>query len=67
MRWGYSFAPVEDGTELTESWAFLPDGINYFKENFGANADAAIQGRITAARNGIHNTLSAIKKIAESS
>lgn len=24
VRWGYSFAPVEDGTELTESWAFLP-------------------------------------------
>ncbi|HTK62582.1 MAG TPA: SRPBCC family protein [Pseudonocardia sp.] len=66
VRWGYTFAPVDGGTELTESWEFLPDGIAYFKENFGAEADAAIEGRVATARSGIHDTLSAIKKIAES-
>lgn len=67
VRWGYTFAPADGGTELTESWAFLPDGIAYFKENFGAEADAMIQGRTASARTGIHETLAAIKKIAESS
>jgi hypothetical protein len=66
VRWGYTFAPVEGGTELTESWAFLPDGIAYFKENFGAEADGAIEGRTAAARSVIHETLAAINKIAES-
>jgi hypothetical protein len=66
VRWGFTFAPVEGGTELTESWEFLPDGIEYFKQNFGAEADAAIEGRTATARSGIHETLTAIKKIAES-
>ena len=26
VRWGYTFAPVEGGTQVTESWEFLPDG-----------------------------------------
>jgi hypothetical protein len=66
VRWGFTFAPAEGGTELTESWAFLPDGIQYFKDNFGAEAQSAIEGRTAAARSGIHETLVAIKKIAES-
>ncbi len=66
VRWGYTFAPVEGGTELTESWAFLPDGIAFFHDNFGAEADAAIESRKASARSGIHDTLAAIKRIAES-
>jgi hypothetical protein len=27
VRWGYTFAPADGGTQLTESWEFLPDGI----------------------------------------
>ena len=34
-RWGYSFAPVDGGTELTESWEFLPSGMELFGELFG--------------------------------
>src|ERR1700730_5279616 len=26
-RWGYTFVPGENGTEITESWGVLPDGI----------------------------------------
>jgi hypothetical protein len=66
VRWGYTFSPVDGGTELTESWAFLPDGIAYFHENFGGEAEASIEGRAATARSGIHDTLAAIKKIAES-
>jgi hypothetical protein len=66
VRWGYTFAPAEGGTEVTESWAFLPDGIKFFNENFGTEAGAMIEGRTASARTGIHDTLAAIKKIAES-
>src|SRR5579859_2615182 len=38
-RWGYTFVPVENGTQVTESWAFLTDGIAMFKERFGAEAE----------------------------
>lgn len=65
-RWGYTFAPVDGGTELTESWEFLPGGISLFREHFGDDADAQIADRLEAARTGIPATLAAIKKSAES-
>jgi hypothetical protein len=64
-RWGYTFAPLEGGTQVTESWEFLPDGIAMFKERFGAEADAQIDDRSEAARSGIPATLGAIKRGAE--
>ena len=64
-RWGYKFAPVDSGTELTESWELLPGGIAMFEERFGADAQAQIANRVEAAHNGIPATLAAIKKAAE--
>jgi hypothetical protein len=64
-RWGYVFAPVDRGTELTESWEFLPGGITMFEERFGADADAQIANRLEAAQKGIPVTLAAIKTEAE--
>ena len=66
MRWGYRFTPTESGTEITESWEFLPDGIARFHNRFGADAEAQIAERADAARSGIPATLAAIKKSAES-
>jgi hypothetical protein len=65
VRWGYTFVPVEGGTEVTESWKFLPGGIAMFKERFGAGADSEIEVRSEAARTGIPATLQAIKRAAE--
>ena len=65
VRWGYRFAPVDGGTQITESWEFLPGGITMFEERFGAEAPAAIANRIEAAHNGIAATLAALKRIAE--
>jgi hypothetical protein len=65
VRWGYAFAPVEGGTQVTESWEFLPDGIALFKERFGADADTQIENRSRASRSGIPATLAALKKSAE--
>ena len=65
VHWAYSLAPEEGGTRLTESWEFLPRGIEGFRERFGDNADAEIEKRSEAARTGIPETLAAIKKTAE--
>ncbi len=65
VRWGYQFAPVDGGTELTESWEFLPDGIAFFEDRFGEDAPAQIEDRRQAALSGITTTLKAIKATAE--
>lgn len=64
-RWGYVFTPVDGGTELTESWEFLPGGIAMFDEHFGADAGAQIADRLELAQRGIPATLEAIKRDAE--
>jgi hypothetical protein len=66
-RWGYTFAPVGGGTEVTESWAFLPGGVAMFEERFGDGAEAQIEERLALAREGIPATLAAIKRDAEAS
>lgn len=66
VRWGFTMTPAENGTTLTESWEFLPDGIAMFEEKFGDDADAQIADRTQQALVGIPKTLAAIKRIAES-
>jgi hypothetical protein len=65
-RWGYTFTPAGDGTRVTESWEFLPNGVAFFEERFGAGAPAEIAGRSQDARAGIPATLAALKRTAES-
>jgi len=67
VRWGFSLAPAETGTTLTESWEFLPGGIAMFEEKFGDEAHVQITDRTQQALDGIPKTLAAIKRIAESS
>ena len=67
VRWGFTLAPTETGTLLTESWAFLPGGIAMFEEKFGDDAPVQIADRTQQALHGIPTTLQAIKRIAESS
>ena len=64
-RWGYTFTPVEGGTQVTESWEFPPAGFAVFQERFGEDAQAQIADRSETARNGITATLAAIKATAE--
>jgi len=67
VRWSFSMDPTETGTELTESWEFLPDGIAMFEQRFADEAEAQIADRTRQALEGIPQTLAAIKRIAESS
>ena len=66
VRWGYTFTAVDEGTRVTESWEFLPEGIAMFKEKFGEDAQRQISSRTKAAHDGIPVTLAAIKRTAES-
>jgi len=65
VRWGYTFTAVEGGTQVTESWEFLPAGITGFHGRYGDDAEAQIANRTEAAHRGIPVTLAAIKKAAE--
>ncbi len=65
VRWGYTFEPACEGTRVTESWDFLPAGLAYFEERYGADAPAQIANRAQAARTGIPATLAAISRAAE--
>lgn len=64
-RWGYRFEPGADGTVLTETWEFLPDGRALFQTKYGAEAEKMVALRRQQARDGIPATLAAIKRIAE--
>ena len=64
-RWGYTFSPVEGGTQITESWEFPEASSAFFQERFGEDAPAQIESRRELARQGIPATLAAIKASAE--
>ncbi|MDQ0770221.1 hypothetical protein QF031_002970 [Pseudarthrobacter defluvii] len=66
VRWGFILTPADNGTTLTETWEFLPEGIAMFGEKYGDEADAQIAERTQQALDGIPKTLAAIKRIAES-
>lgn len=65
VQWSYGFAPVPEGTELTESWEFRPEGIAMFHERYGEDADVQIAIRTAAAHEGIPVTLAAIRRTAQ--
>ena len=65
VRWGYTFTAVDTGTQVTESWEFLPAGISGFHDRYGDDAAAQIANRTELAHRGIPVTLAAIKKAAE--
>jgi hypothetical protein len=64
-RWGYTFTPADDGTEVTESWEMLTAGLARFDQRFGDNAARELALRAAAARSGIPATLAALKRAAE--
>ena len=64
-RWGYTFSPVEGGTEITESWEFPEQGFTVLAERFPDDAEAQVANRQELARTGMAATLAAIKKAAE--
>lgn len=66
VRWGFTLEPGHDGAHLTESWDFLPAGLEFFHAKYADQADAQIAERSRAALSGVPATLAAIKRIAES-
>ena len=65
VRWGLTFEAEGEGTRLTETWAFLPEGLSMFADKFGDRAADEIEDRTRHAHAGIPKTLAEIKQIAE--
>ena len=65
VSWSFGLRPVEGGTELSESWEFLPAGLALFHERYGQQAETEIADRTAAAHRGIPATLAAVKALAE--
>ena len=63
--WGYAFAALGEGTRLTESWEFLPEGIAMFEGKFGADAQTQIALRTRAAHEGIPVTAPTLSDCAQ--
>jgi hypothetical protein len=66
VRWGFVLTPADAGVTLTETWHFLPAGIEMFGRRYGDQARAEIRARTEMAHTGIPKTLGAIKRVAES-
>jgi hypothetical protein len=64
-RWGYTFTPVEGGTEVVESWEFPPEAQAVFRQRFGDDAPTQVADREETAREGMATTLAALKAAAE--
>jgi Polyketide cyclase / dehydrase and lipid transport len=64
--WSYTFTPDEGGTRVTESWEFLPNGVNWVRENHPDDFEAEVDLRARRAKDGIAATLTALKRVAES-
>jgi hypothetical protein len=65
VRWGFTLDAAEGGTRLTQSWEFLPAGIEGFHGRWGGEAEQQIAFREKSAKEGIPVTLAAIKRSAE--
>lgn len=61
----YTMEPADEGTLLTESREFTAKGQAFFAERFGARAEAEIAQRHATARDGIRQTLGALRRIVD--
>lgn len=66
VRWSYDLKSADEGTELSETWTFLPAGLQHFDEQYDDEAAKAIANRTQQAADDIPQTLAAIKAIVES-
>jgi hypothetical protein len=64
-KWGYRCDPIEGGTRVTQSWEFLPEGMELFRKHYGDDGENQIAKRIEAAHTDIPATLAALKRVAE--
>lgn len=61
VEWSYRFRPVDQGTEVEESWTILR-----MVDRLKALGDEALMGLKASTESGIESTLGNLKKVAES-
>jgi hypothetical protein len=66
VRWGYTFEPEGDATKVTETWQVLPAYPGFVSAGDpDMDVKARIDGMQQLARDGIKDTLSNLKRVAE--
>jgi hypothetical protein len=66
VRWGFAFEDHGGETTVTESWQVLPAYPDFVtKDNPDADVVARLDGMAAMARDGIHDTLANLRRIAE--
>ena len=65
VRWSWHLDPHALGTLLTQSWEFLPAGLELFATRYGEQAQAQIADRTAAAHEGIPVSLRAVRHLIE--
>lgn len=65
VRWSWHLDPHAQGTLLTQSWEFLPAGLELFATRYGEQAQAQIAARTVAAHEGIPVSLRAVRHLIE--
>ena len=65
VLWGYAMAPVEGGTELSETWELNQTTKDMFAEKYAEKAGEVLDQRRREALEGIPATLTRIKQIVE--
>ena len=67
VRWGYTFRPTADGTEVTQTWEVLPDYEAAFaaEDDPGMTLEQRLDLMGDLARSGMPETLANLKQAAE--
>jgi hypothetical protein len=67
VRWGFTFRPTEDGTEVTQTWEVLPTYEDGFAEEDepGMTLEQWLDLMQDLARSGMPETLANLKQAAE--
>jgi Polyketide cyclase / dehydrase and lipid transport len=66
-RWGYTFTPVDGGTEVEESWELTPPAIEMFNQIPEEQQDMLVKTVWEGTITGMETTLANLKSVAESS
>lgn len=64
-RWGYTFTGIEGGTEVEESWAFTPSGLQTVNAMPAKQQDTIIESVMPNTLLGMEETLANLKRVAE--
>jgi hypothetical protein len=65
VQWGYTFTPVDGGTEVEESWELKPAAVAMFEQIPAEQQDVLVKTVWESTVTGMETTLANLKRVAE--